>query len=435
MTVGAAIILATARDASGTPAALLRIGGETLLERHGRTLLLAGVREICVVHAPGTIPERHLGGLRGLGLTVHGIALRASRIDQSALPPALRQCEILVTDASLLLDRRFPKLLAARGGEGVCLLPAASLAPLDRERLGTLPLPGEARVFSGCALLRADSVAGLDLSDRRAFSAGAATLVGKDPGLAVDLPATPPYDPDQKARIPWMLLAANDSEDDPRGTRLLLAAARKETLDWPALYIHRPVEDWIVARICRWPVTPNQLTFATNALAFPAAWLFASGRFGAGLALALVVGILDGLDGKQARVKLIFSPMGHWEHFLDKLYENAWWVGIAWHLAETSGRWAWIALAIFVGSNLLDLAVAGAFRARWGVQLDDAGPFERRFRLVAGRRNTYIWTFAPFVLSGARAAGFAVLAGYAAISLTIRCWRAIAARPAPRAPR
>ena len=124
-------------------------------------------------------------------------------------------------------------------------------------------------------------------------------------------------------------------------------------------------------------------------------------------------------------MKLIFSPIGHWEHHLDKLYENAWWFGIAWHLAGLHGAWVWWALGAFAGANLLDLAVAGWYRARRGVQLDDAGGFERRFRLVAGRRNTYVWAFLPFVAAGQAAAGFAALAAYAVASLGVRVWRAL----------
>ena len=57
----------------------------------------------------------------------------------------------------------------------------------------------------------------------------------------------------------------------------------------------------------------------TNIVAWAATFLFATGRLGWGTILALAVGILDGLDGKQARVKIETTKAGKLEHWFDAL--------------------------------------------------------------------------------------------------------------------
>jgi Phosphatidylglycerophosphate synthase len=42
-----------------------------------------------------------------------------------------------------------------------------------------------------------------------------------------------------------------------------------------------------------------------------------------GIGLALIVGVLDGLDGKLARLKLETSKAGKLEHLFDALFENS----------------------------------------------------------------------------------------------------------------
>ena len=101
----------------------------------------------------------------------------------------------------------------------------------------------------------------------------------------------------------------------------------------------------------------------------------------------------------------------HWEHHLEKLYENGWYAAIAWNLHRGGAEVAIQALAVLVGANLLDIALTGVYEKATGTPFDLIGPFARRFRLVSGRRNTYLWAFVPFALAGAVRAGFLMMAG------------------------
>ncbi len=92
---------------------------------------------------------------------------------------------------------------------------------------------------------------------------------------------------------------------------------------------------------------------------------------------------------------------------------------MAWYFAATDRPGAWGIGAIAILFALAE-AVQGEFYRRFtGRQLDDAGTFERRFRLVAGRRNTFFWSLIPFGLASAWYQGFIMIAAYSAVTFFI----------------
>src|SRR5205085_7689122 len=97
---------------------------------------------------------------------------------------------------------------------------------------------------------------------------------------------------------------------------LLRDATQKYVLDFPAM-IHAPIENWLVLRLCRTSVTPNQVTLTGAMLGAGVTLLYAFGHLWAGALLALVFGVLDGLDGKLARLKAQTTKFGKREHVLD----------------------------------------------------------------------------------------------------------------------
>ncbi len=85
--------------------------------------------------------------------------------------------------------------------------------------------------------------------------------------------------------------------------RVILDSAQNGTLDLPA-YIHAPIETAIISLLCKTRITPNQITIGGFVIGCSATAAFALGRVGLGILAALIFGIVDGLDGKQARVKI-----------------------------------------------------------------------------------------------------------------------------------
>ena len=215
-------------------------------------------------------------------------------------------------------------------------------------------------------------------------------------------------------------------EQDRRlAERIILDSAQKGTLDLPA-YLHAPIETGVISLLCKTRITPNQITIAGLIIGCSATAAFAVGRVGLGIITALIFGIVDGLDGKQSRVKIETTERGKWEHHLDYLIENSWWAMIAFHLWR-SGQSpnAFFFLVLLIGSHLLDEFAKRRARMATGRLLDDLTPFDRAFRLIAARRNVYVWLLAIGFLLNAVPQSYAIICGWAAFSAAVHLMRSI----------
>jgi len=207
--------------------------------------------------------------------------------------------------------------------------------------------------------------------------------------------------------------------------RIILDSAQNGTLDLPA-YFHAPIETAIISLLCKTRITPNQITIAGFIIGCSATAAFVLGRVGLGIVAALTFGIIDGLDGKQSRVKIETTEHGKWEHHLDYVIENSWWLAIAFHLWR-SGQFpnVFYFFALLVGSHLLDEFAKRRAKMATGRLLDDIAPFDRAFRLIAARRNVYVWMLAAGFLLGAFPQSYAIICGWAAVSAAVHLTRSV----------
>jgi phosphatidylglycerophosphate synthase len=221
-------------------------------------------------------------------------------------------------------------------------------------------------------------------------------------------------------------------QDRHLGERIILDSAQKGTLDLPA-YVHAPIETRIIALLCKTRITPNQITIAGLVIGCSATAAFAVGRVGLGILAALIFGIVDGLDGKQSRVKIETTERGKWEHHLDYLIENSWWAAIAFHLWR-SGQLpnVFYFFALLIASHLLDESAKRWAKMVKGRLLDDITPFDRAFRLFAARRNVYVWILACGFLLNAFPQSYAIICGWAVVSAAVHLLRSIWICNAPR---
>jgi phosphatidylglycerophosphate synthase len=215
-------------------------------------------------------------------------------------------------------------------------------------------------------------------------------------------------------------------EHDRRLTeRVILDSAQKGTLDLPA-YLHAPIETGIISLLCKTRITPNQITIAGLIIGCTATAAFTVGQVGLGILAALIFGIVDGLDGKQSRVKIETTERGKWEHHLDYVIENSWWAAIAFHLWRTGQLPnVFYFFVLLVASHLLDEFAKRRVKMAKGRLLDDITPFDRAFRLIAARRNVYVWMLACGFLSGIFPQSYAFICGWAAFSTAVHLLRAI----------
>ena len=188
---------------------------------------------------------------------------------------------------------------------------------------------------------------------------------------------------------PWWI-DVDMKEDLIKAKETIIENASKNPSDALAYYVHKPIENKLVAFISNFNVTPNQLTIIVNILAYTATALFFFGYLLPASILTFVVGIVDGLDGKLARVKLKTSKLGSLEHSFDLLFEFSWFIALSWFLFSSTQSATPLIVCIFI---ILFIAfyrhVYDQFRKITGRSLDDSGDFERKFRRIAGRRNLY----------------------------------------------
>lgn len=173
--------------------------------------------------------------------------------------------------------------------------------------------------------------------------------------------------------------------------------AEKVLLRWAQKGIHftsllnAPLEDCIVRLIGRSRlVTPNRVTILVVLLAMLAAFLFLSGRPLEAALFSYLLGILDGVDGKLARVRGVLTKLGRLEHSLDALYEQALYASLAVGLSRSGWQAALpLGLALLVVDSYVR-HIYNQFTLIAGTPLKRYSRFDRLFARFDGRRNTYL---------------------------------------------
>jgi phosphatidylglycerophosphate synthase len=241
----------------------------------------------------------------------------------------------------------------------------------------------------------------------------------------VDAAEEDDYIVNMRRRVRPLCFSALPEQSRRVAERVILDSAQNGTLDLPA-YIHAPIETAIISLLCKTRITPNQITIGNFVIGCSATAAFALGHVGLGILAALIFGIVDGLDGKQSRVKIETTELGKWEHHLDDLIEYSWWTAIAFQLWR-SGLFpnVFYFFTLLIGSHLLDHFARRRTKRAKGRLLDDVAPFDRAFRLIAARRNVYVWILACGFLLGAFPQSYAVICGWAAFSAAVHLVRSI----------
>ncbi len=403
------------------PGALVEVCGVPLLERLLRILQRCGLKRATVLsdvpeqlRAALAKPSRHRAQVE---LEIRSRGCGPATVEQIATAWPNEAERVLVIRGDYVLDSRLLQLLDEKERTTALL---DSAPPAELERLLASATRTRRGRLCGAALVSRDWV-------RRHTGSVEAALqsdIEKDEIRTVNIAARSWYLAGMRREVRPLWFPAPGPAGRKTAGRLLIKGSQKGALDFPAI-VHGPVENFLIGHLSGKSITPNQLTGLTNLVAWAATVLFATGRLGWGTLLALAVGVLDGLDGKQARVKVETSKIGKLEHLFDAFFEHSWWIAIAWSLQishQLSG--AFIYLLLLMTSE----AVAGLSKlsvvSACGRTLDELGDFNRIVRLIGGRRNVYIWMFALGLVLGLAAETFVAMALWAAISATVQVIRA-----------
>ena len=406
---------------SDAPAALIELCGISLIERLLRTLQRVDAHNVVIVSSTAEALEKELAKAspprseiiftfqrRNAGpVTIEEICGADSEGDMQ-----------LVIPGDAVWDDRLISLLITQKEPAV--LVDSAPPPSVETFISQMPATTRGRL-SGTAILHRAWMSG----ERGPFYEILRREVDGGRLPVLDIAAQPSYSLALRRELRPLWLPAPQPAQRKQAERLILDAAQKGSLDLPA-WVHGPIETFLVARLCKTSITPNQLTALCNVVAWTTVILFATGHLVWGTALALAVGVLDGLDGKQARVKVETSNGGKLEHWLDTFYELAWAFALAYHF-HVSGELpsAYKYLLLLLGSEGIDGLAKLSIIRRYGRLIDELSPLDRKIRFLGGRRNIYIWILALGMLLGAPAKSFVVMAYWEAVTAAVHVARAV----------
>jgi len=399
-------------------AALVELHGISVLERLLRTLQRCGFQRATILSSTADVIARKVASSPSwareqIDVTVRNREPGAVTVEQIVDLWPRRAESLVVLRGDIVFDARLLRVLAAQNQSAVLIDRAA--APVLVELVASAPEMAGAK-FCGAAVVDYDWAAARSGSFEENLRRDLAT----ERIAAIDVAAEPAYSREMRRDLRPFWFPAPSPYEKKLAERLLLRSAQKGAPDLPAL-IHAPIENFLISRLSKSSITPNQLTFFSNVVAWTATILFATGRLGWGLMVALIVGVLDGLDGKQARLKVETTKSGKLEHWFDALFEWSWWIALAYHFQRTGQL-----TAAFGYLSLLICAEAVAALAKWSVvrfcgrSIDELSNLTRAVRLIGGRRNIYIWILALGIVLGTPGQAFTLVAWWGAVTATVQ---------------
>ncbi|MDJ0955872.1 MAG: hypothetical protein QNI91_03385 [Arenicellales bacterium] len=370
--------------------ALERLCGVSLLERHVRNLRQCGARAITVVvpsewNFEPDVAER----IGALGYPVEIVEESKAKLGLD------EQEDLLIVAGDYFIEKRLIEHLV-KESRPAFLVDHESMP--DAESHGHYVSVGCARVYGETliSLLRKGTYQWRDIFHSLSSDKSISQLDGE---------AIPSYHHSIRRHRPSKWIRIKEEADLDLVQQWIIDSAQKGSLDLPAQVLHAPIENHIVSRLCETSITPNQLTLITNITAWLVTWGILSGFIWPALIGAALVGIMDGVDGKLARVKIMTSKIGKLEHAFDMVFEYSWWLSLGWVLGHANPNSpafeAGIGLIILSFTDMLIGVVFWFMLGRTHNRtIDNYTPFELSVRKISGRRNIYIWLLllcGPFI--------------------------------------
>jgi 1L-myo-inositol 1-phosphate cytidylyltransferase / CDP-L-myo-inositol myo-inositolphosphotransferase len=400
------------------PGALGVLFGISLLERLLRVVQRLGFREAIILSNTVEPIEAHLAkpswARAEVALSFRSRIAGAARVSDVATGAG----RVLVVSAGFYFDARLLKAMAEQ--EATTLL-IDSAPPPDSVALWK----GEGGDFRAAALLEADWLSRQDHSTGLMDQLSSDAATGR---IAVcDAARQPTYVTALRKNVRPVFFPAPAPDLIPVAERFPRDVAQNGVLDFPG-FCDSPIEDWIVARLCRTSITPNQVTLVTMLIGLVVTALFVMGHLWRGVALAYIIEVLDGVDGKLARTKVETTAVGDWEHVTDYCIELSWWTALAFHFRSENLQPAYWLLLLLVGSYVVDRLAKRAVKRKVGRNLDDVSNFDRFVRCIGGRRNINIWILIAALALGDPANGFVLICWWGAATAAAHVIRAVQIR-------
>jgi phosphatidylglycerophosphate synthase len=400
------------------PDTFCELFGISLLERLLRIVQRLGFREAIILSDSIDQVSAHLApsswARADVALSFREQIAGAARINEVATGAE----RTLVVSAGYYYDARLLQTLAEQAATTLLIDSAPPPASVEL-------WSGHGGVFNAAALVDRDWLSRQDhttgLMDQLSSDATAGRIA------SCDAAREPTYITGMRKHVRPVFFPAPSSDHRAIAEKFPRDAAQNGVLDFPGAF-NAPIENWIVARLCRTSITPNQITLFTMLIGLGVTVLFATGHLWFGVALAFAIEILDGVDGKLARTKVETTAAGDWEHVTDYFIELSWWTALAWHFHAAGLRHAFALLLLLVASDILDRLAKRAVKQKVGRNLDDVSNFDRFVRCIGGRRNINIWILIAALALGDAANGFVLICGWGAATALAHIVRAFQIR-------
>ena len=380
------------------PDALVELFGVSLLERLLRTAQRLGFREALILSKTPAEIEAHLAKPSWARAEV-ALKFRTREPGPFFAHEVVSGADrTLVVSAGFYYDARLLQTLA--------------------EQPITTDLVDSARPIESVPLWRRE-----DIDFRGATLLDASTERTKQ----CDAAAEPTYVASLRKHVRPVFFPAPTPELIPLAEKYVRDVAQNGVLDFPG-FLDSPIEDWIVKKLCRTSIRPNQVTLLTLLIGIAVTALFATGRLWWGVALAYAIEVLDGVDGKLARTKVETTTAGEWEHEVDYAIELSWWTALAFHFRAVGLTNAYWLLALYFVSDLVDRLAKRVVKQKLGRNLDDVSNFDRLVRCIGARRNINVWILIAALLLRDAPNGFVLICCWGAVSAAAHAIRALQIR-------
>lgn len=360
------------------PMASRRMWGLTVLERNVRELVRLGVTEITVSSSADDDPIEHFSHALPDEVTLSRVVAAGESF--AGLTEALeRGGRLLVLQGHALNDRRLIQELVATRTACAVVFPGQSRGVAAVVRSEHAPLFESGRTLSE-VLTGAVEDGNIEAFDLSGFEA---------------------YIPNMRRTVLPFLLPIEDEKTLREADDRLRSTVQKGVLEFVAKYLHPPLEFGVVRRIAHTRITPNMITGVVLVLSALSVASMAAGRLLAACGLAAVVGVLDGVDGKLARLTVRSSKIGnHLDHAGGALFEGFWYLALGWHFATIGTGPDGTFAVILVISYVVEKTVPGIFQALHGAEIHDYKDLDIKVRLIGSRMNNNVWVLLIGVLLG-----------------------------------
>ena len=400
------------------PEALVVLFGISLLERLLRVMQRLGFREALILSKTPDEIAAHLAkpswARAQMTLSFRARIAAAVRMNEAATDAE----RVLVVSAGFYYDAALLKTLAEQSTTTLLVdsAPPPECVPLWKDR-------GVA--FSAAALVERDWVSRQDhtaaLMDQLSFDAAAGRI------QACDAARQPTYIRELRKHVRPIFFPAPGPEMTQAAEHFPRAAAQPNVQAFVER-LNAPIENWIVRQLSRTSITPNQVTFTAVLLGLVITGLFITGHLWLGITFAYVFEVLDGVDGKLARVKVETTAAGNWEHVTDYFLEMSWWSALAFHFHMRSMTNAWWLLLLLVGSDLIDRLAKRPVKKKLERHLDDVSNFDRFVRCISSRRCINIFILAAGLLLGDPGNAFVLICWWMAATAAVHVIRSVQIR-------